>query len=361
LYLPEFKRVIQYYWHGSALFTSSDEEFKAVQNSVRRSASQLKLSDAQTFVLSCIIRTPIDELGERLGPSFTITPAHMVAHFVDETDERIRLSMAKSLLLGEKSSYCPLVVDNNGAQILFENAWTSRWHHIGVTQNSLDSLNIWTYLLHYVFAVVRLPASGEARTAMSSAGMMVSLLEAILTIWREDGHFTKAAYPNIFITAKKSDKNHLELEQVSDIGLIAELLWQFWSKTMSPSPICTSSRFSQICELSCDLEDLISRQDGHYNVFWSTLKGLVLDNMDPSFADLTRRKEKENFSKKLLRFGRKDSTGSAKPMKASLPFRDSSVLTRSETPWRAQKTQVPTTNQDTTHVISGGMGQFQRQ
>jgi hypothetical protein len=36
----------------------------------------------------------------------------MVAYLVDETDERIRLSMDKYLLLGEKSSYCPLVVDD---------------------------------------------------------------------------------------------------------------------------------------------------------------------------------------------------------------------------------------------------------
>jgi hypothetical protein len=59
----------------------------------------------------------------------------------------------------------------------------------------------------YIFAVVRLPGSREAHAAMSSVGMMVSLLEAILIIMREDGHVAQAAHPDIYIAAKKSDKN----------------------------------------------------------------------------------------------------------------------------------------------------------
>jgi hypothetical protein len=65
LYLPEFKRVIQHYWHDSSLFASYNEEFKAFEASVHRSKSQLKLSNAQAFALSCLIRTPIDKLGKR--------------------------------------------------------------------------------------------------------------------------------------------------------------------------------------------------------------------------------------------------------------------------------------------------------
>jgi hypothetical protein len=328
LYLPEFKRVIQYYWHDSSLFASYDEEFKAVEASVHRSKSQLKLSNAQTFALSCLIRTPIGELGGRFRVfgrlPIKITPAHMVAHFVDETNERIRLSMNKYLLLGEKSSYCPLVVDDYYVKEGFGNIWTTRWQHISGDPDSLDSLNIWSYLLYYIFAVVRLPGSREARAALSSVGMMVSLLEAILIIMREDGHFAQAAHPDIYIAVKKSDKNWNPVELVSDITLIAELLWQFWSKATSPLPPCTLATLSKIIELSCDIEDLISRQGEHYNVFWSTLKGLVLDNRRCTEQTLVagppRLKEKKSFSRKLISFGRKDSVVSGKQIQKALPL-----------------------------------------
>jgi len=38
--------------------------------------------------------------------------------------------------------------------------------------DSLACLNIWSYLLYYIFAVARLPGSREAHAAMSSVGMM---------------------------------------------------------------------------------------------------------------------------------------------------------------------------------------------
>ena len=311
LYLPEFKRV-QYYWHDSSLFTSYDEEFKAVEDSIHRSRSQLKLGNANSFALSCLVRTPINELGKRLrqlrGLSITITPAHMVAHFVDETDERIRLSMAKSLLLGGKSSYTLSASDDYGAQTVFGNVWATRWQHISGSPDSLENLNVWSYLLYYISAVVRLPESREAHAALSSAGMMVSLLEAILTIMREDGQFAQAAHPINYITLKKADKNHDPVEIISDITLIAELLWQIWSKVTSPLPLCTPTRLSQV-GLSCDIEDLISRQGEHYTMFYSTLEGLVMNNrrsgsieQTSAVVDQTKMRKKNPFSKKLLGF-----------------------------------------------------------
>jgi hypothetical protein len=229
--------------------------------------------------------------------------------------------------------------------------WKTRWQHISGNVDSLDRLNIWSYMLYYIFAVVRLPGSREAHAAMSSVGMMVSLLEAILIIMREDGHFAQAAHPDINIAAKKSDKNWSPVERVSDITLIAELLWQFWSKARSPLPLCTPATLSKIIELSCDIEDLISRQSEHYNVFWSTLKGLGLNNrrfMEQALvADPPRMKEKKNFSKKLISFGRKDSVVSGKNIQEALPLRGRTnylVLTGFETPWRRQKMQVAANN-----------------
>jgi hypothetical protein len=274
----------------------------------------------------------------------------MVTHFVDKTDQRIRLSMHKYLLLGEKSSYCPLVVDDYHVKKEFGNIWTTRWQHISGDPYSLDCLNIWSYLLYYIFAVVRLPGSREVHAAMSSVGMMVSLLDAILIIMRENGHFAQVAHPDIYIAAKKSDKNWHPVERVSDITLIAELLWQFWSKATSSFPLCTPATLSKIIELSCDIENLISRQDEHYNVFWLTLKGLVFDNRrcmeQVLVVDPPRTKEKKSFSKKLFSFG-KDSVVSGKQIQEALPLRggtNSLVRTGSETPWRRQKMQVAANN-----------------
>jgi hypothetical protein len=137
------------------------------------------------------------------------------------------------------------------------------------------------------------------------------------------------------------------VERVSDITLIAELLWQFWSKATSSLPLCTPETLSKIIELSCDIEDLISRQGEHYSVFWSTLKGLVFDNRrwmeQVLVADPPRMKEKKSFSKKLFSFGRKNSVVSGKQIQEAPPLRggtNSLVLTGSETPWRRQKMQV---------------------
>ena len=169
---------------------------------------------------------------------------------------------------------------------------------------------------------------------------------------REDGHFAQTAHPDIYIVAKKSDKNWNPVELVSDIPLIAELLWQFWSKATSPLPLCAPATLPKIIELSCEIEDLISRQGEHYNVFWSALTGLVLDNRRCMEEVLVgdRKKEKKSFSKKLIGFGRKNSVVSGKQIEKieeTLLLRygtNTFALARSETPWRTQKMQVAANN-----------------
>jgi ribosomal protein L17 len=86
-------------------------------------------------------------------------------------------------------------------------------------------------------------------------------------------------------------------------------------------------------------------------VFWSTLKGLVLDNRrcveQALVTDPPRMKEKKRFSKKLISFGRKDSVVSGKQIQEALLLRgrtNSLVLTGSETPWRRQKMQITANN-----------------
>lgn len=150
---------------------------------------------------------------------------------------------------------------------------------------------------------------------------------------RGDGRFGQAAHPNISITIKKPDHKY-NVDIVSDITLLAELLWQFWSKATSTSLFYAPETLSQVAELSCDIEDLISRQDDHRKVFWSTLEDLVMRRS--SDADLSM-KEKTSFSKKLLRFGRKNSPASGKQTQGDLPIKQktkSSVFNWSETPWR---------------------------
>jgi len=59
-YFPEFKRVIQHHWHDTSLFATPDEELDAVNNSIGRAVTSMKLAYPKTFILSCLIRTPVD-------------------------------------------------------------------------------------------------------------------------------------------------------------------------------------------------------------------------------------------------------------------------------------------------------------
>lgn len=107
LYLPEFKRVVQFSWHDPLFFTSPDEEFEAVSASSRRASEQMSLAYPENFTFSCLVRGPTDDdSGIYSHHDFScINPAHMVMHFVDETDPRIRRSMVHQILLGQNPPY----------------------------------------------------------------------------------------------------------------------------------------------------------------------------------------------------------------------------------------------------------------
>lgn len=323
LYLPEFKRVVQFYWHDPSLFASPDEEFEAVNASISRARTQMNLKYPETFILSCLIRTPTDIIFE----GYSVTPAHMVMHFVDETDPRICRSIARHILLRARPSFSPEASANfDGA---FLDIWSAKWRDISASPDRLRSITLWQYLLYYIFAVVDRPQRREACAVMSSPGKMISLLDAILVMVQADGDLAR---PNIGIAVMRSN-NPIA---ISDITLVAELLWKFWAKATSSPTTCNSETLADIASRSCTIEDLISRQMTQSTSFRLTLQELV--NGELQAQQSSSEVKEKNVSTNVFGFRWKSKVKTNKQAPELLQSRPASTVPSIfESPWRTYK------------------------
>ena len=332
-YLPEFKRVIQFYWHDPSLFLSSDEEFNAVNTSIHRSSLQLRLAYPKNFAMSCLIRTPVEDLYEKFQGDFQISPAHMLMHFVDETDPRIRRSMAHTIMLGKHSWNAPEIDPNNDPDFL--DTWSTRWAEISGEKDGLRSLSLCGYLLHYVFTVVDSPHNREAQLVMSSEDMMISLLDAINSILQGDGNFANLSHPDFFIKVRRLNNTTDRVEVISDVSLLAKLLWTFWTKAISSQAAHASGNLDKMADLACAIEDLISRQITHSGKFWSTLNTLARADRLQGMNACSKAKKEGPLRLMFLRLRKKkkvmrNSGIEVSPL--SSDARDAPVI--SESPWR---------------------------
>ncbi|RYP86570.1 hypothetical protein DL770_004869 [Monosporascus sp. CRB-9-2] len=348
LYMHEFKRVIQSYWHDPSLFASPDEEFEAIKLSAGSTARRLKLTFDEEFALSCLMRTPVDDLyGQFARDRRTrITPAHMLLHFIDEKDPRIRLSMAHRVPLNQSSTYCPETDGEFYADEVLFDVWKDTWREM--SDDDLDEPllhNMWDHMLYYIFTVSEVPQSAESKIVMSSGDMMVSLLDMILAMVHQDGRLVMAAHPNISITVTRMINSTEQPEEVRDITLIATLLWQLWSKASSSATLRNTGVLEEIAVRSCEFEDLISRQRDHQDLFISTLQHLNAEARQISAVNNTPAKkavvtEKKSGFRRLLGLGKKKKVSEGDKIQHSPEiYRTRVASTISESPWRLHVAQ----------------------
>ncbi|KAI9168015.1 Vegetative incompatibility protein [Paramyrothecium foliicola] len=268
IYLPEFKKTLHYHWHEPGFFASYEEEFSAIQESAVRAASLLKLNQLQVFEMSCLMRSPVMDLSEQFSTysGSHITPAHMMAQFVEEQDGRVRRAIVQNLLLGERCTYDPNSANSTGliSRDLID-VWSGKW--ASIVGHEL-SMNMWHYLLVYVFVVVRIPGSPESLAATDSITMIMSLLEAIVMLMRHDEGFESGAHSCIYVEMATSK---LGIVRVDDITLLAELLRHSWVTAKAKATNETPNALLQISELCICIEDMISRQSDIYTIFFEAL------------------------------------------------------------------------------------------
>jgi len=191
-------------------------------------------------------------------------------------------------------------------------------------------MNLWEYMLHYVYRVADIPESPEAVVAMGSGDMIVSLLVAILVMMQ---HQEPIAHASISITVKSSHNSRATYEDVPDIVLLTRLLWATWVRVTSSS-IFNREVLAEISHHSCAIENLITANMSVSDLFWSTIQELAAGYL--ASKRCVTEPEEEKVSRRIF-FLRKKKPKKSGQERTSRPARTEPRL--SESPWRKYKEQ----------------------
>lgn len=331
-YLHEFERTIHIHWHQRSLFSTPEEQLRAAEVLVKQASTRFKMVYPTTFFMSCLLCTPVMNLQQEfnkygIAPSkdYQITSAHMVTLFVDETDSRIRRSLAPRVL--QQISHELNMNDVNKA---LKGQWIKRWKFPDDKSFHLESLNLWQYFLYYIFVVVRLPNSPEAQAVFSSADMILSMLEATRVIL--SNVVTDYDYLRL-INLTWSDKRG----KFSATILLAELLSQCWIKATSSPIAFDNETLALAAKHSTLIETIICRRSTEWSSYSSITIKMVGSCNSQAAETASKTVEGKKGLRKLFRLKKKTARSAPEP--------DYSVHLSGifRTPWRQLHEGVPST------------------
>lgn len=332
-YLPEFLRVIRFHWHDPALFSSFTEQLTVFNASVSAGCARMKLAYPESFIFACLIQSPEPDLWgflEIANIYHRFTPLHMLLHFTEETDIRIRTSMAANI----PNSH---VTIRNG---IFSKGKSKDRVNIrerlvrGDDVLKLSADDFWGYLIH--FFVTIMDHSGEKHVDRSTSSVIPVLiaLQKILawaTFRIAFGILHELRITTKFRLTSKSEKK-------SHISLIAEFLWEIWSRESVQAG--RSSVLDSLASHCCGVETLIRAEEGYESEFCETLKALKNMKQPKKKASSHTKALLSRFQQKLGRPRHKDRAPET-PEQSDLSVVSLTDYSSYESPWQTyQRTQV---------------------
>jgi hypothetical protein len=198
-YLPEFERVLLQTDPLIPFFANTANREAAILPSVSRGYSRLMLSFPQSFFFSCAIKAPQWNISilekEALAPeSPRLTTFHLLVHFVEETDARVRVQIVNSIASSNIEPSVPIPsgcsIRNEPCGERLDALFTSRWQNVQVAGANL-CWTPWQFLLHYVRAITTIWSAPDVFD-FQDPQMVLSLLDMILLMLRRGASLNNA-------------------------------------------------------------------------------------------------------------------------------------------------------------------------
>ncbi|KAK1764207.1 hypothetical protein QBC33DRAFT_201658 [Phialemonium atrogriseum] len=330
-YLPEFLRVIRFHWHDPALFSSFTEQLTVFNASVSAGCARMKLAYPESFIFACLIQSPEPDLRNHVEIAeidHRFTAFHMLLHFTEETDIRVRTSMAANI----PDSYLTIrecIFSKRNSKDLVKNSRKRLVQGDGYINPSHDAF--WGYFIHFLVTIM--DHSGEKHVDRSTSSSVIPVLIALQKI-------LEGATFRILPTLKLSSKFRLtsKSKRLNYISLIAEFLWEIWSRESVQAG--RTSALDSLALHCCGIETLIRGQDGFEYEFCETLEALKSLKHPKKKASSHIKALFSRFQRKLQRPKHKDGAPKT-PEHSDLPVVPLTDYSSYESPWqRYQRVQA---------------------